>query len=428
MKKTILIWSLLFLSFASAGPVFAQKITAVDLEGPVTPVQAEILETALKQARDEGAVFFLIRLDTPGGTLSSTREMVKQLLNSRIPVGIWVGPSGARAASAGVFLVAASDAAAMAPNTTIGSASPVDASGEDAGETMHKKVVSELSSLLRSLGRDKKRNIDWYEQSVTQSANLNAGEAVLQDVVEYVAKDEIDFLQQLDSSEAFKTGGGPLSLGMAEISRFEPSFKQNILSWLVSPQIAYLLFLAGILGFFFELSSPGAIFPGAFGAICLILALYAFSTLPVTAAGILLILAGFVFFLLEIKIVSYGLLGLGAAGSIFLGSIMLFDPQATGLKLPMRLIIPAVGTVAAFFLIILYLVGKSQLSSWKQERQMVGMTGEIISWKKNAGKIKIRGEIWNCHGLDPDQEFSPGDTARVESISGLNLGVKPAQE
>ncbi len=429
MKKITFVFIpvLFFCLFAGTGA--AQKITAVDISGAITPVQAEILQKSIEQAENEKASFLLVRLDTPGGTLSSARKMVKEIINSAVPVGVWVGPSGARAASAGVFLVAASDVAAMAPKTTIGSASPVQASGKDTGETMRKKITSELSSLLRSLGKDKKRNTQWYEKSVSQSANLNAQEAVLKNVVEYLAVSEADFLEQLGSAGFLGSNGKKqFSPGGLEISRFKPSFKQSILSWLVSPQIAYLLFLAGILGFFFEFSTPGAIFPGVFGAICLILALYAFSVLPTSAAGILLILAGFVFFLLELKITSFGLLGLAASASIFLGSIMLFDPGVTGLKIPMQTIIPAVLTIVIFFLAIVYLVGKTQISGWKQEKQIIGMTGRIINWENDQGKIKLRGEIWNCRGAEPGMEFSPGDTARVENSSGLMLYVKQEEE
>lgn len=428
MKKIALVFfpALLFCLWANTGA--AQKITAVDISGAITPVQAEILQKSIAQAENEKASFLLIRLDTPGGTLSSARKMVKEIINSAVPVGVWVGPSGARAASAGVFLVAASDVAAMAPKTTIGSASPVKASGKDTGKTMRKKITNELSSLLRSLGKDKKRNTQWYEKSVSQSANLNAQEAVLKNVVEYVAVSETDFLEQLGNAGIIIGKDKPFSPEDLEISRYEPSYKQSILSWLVSPQIAYLLFLAGILGFFFELSSPGAVFPGVFGAICLILALYAFSALPTSAAGILLLLAGFVFFLLELKIASFGLLGLAASASIFMGSIMLFDPGVSGLKIPLQTVIPAVLTVVVFFLAIIYLVGKTQISGWKQEKKIIGMTGRIIDWEKGQGKIKLRGEIWNCRGAEPGREFSPGDAARVENACGLMLEVKPTEE
>lgn len=401
-------------------------VTGVEITGPITPVQEEILSKSLQLAEQNQSIMILIRLDTPGGTLSSARNMIKTILNSNLPAAVWVGPAGARAASAGVFLVAASDFSGMAPQTTIGSASPVDVRGKDTEKTMRKKIVHELTSLLRALGRDKGRNIKWYEESVTGSANLNAQEAVMNKVIEYIAVDEKDLLQQIGTDGLVIDGKNlRFSAKDIQIEQFNPGLKQKILSWIVNPQIAYLLFLAGILGFFFEFSTPGAIFPGVFGAVCLILALYSFSVLPISAAGILLILTGFIFFLLELKITSFGLLGLGASASIFLGSLMLFDSAATGISVPLKIIIPAVLTIILFFLIIVYLVGKAQISPKKQEEQMLGLNGEIITWENGQGKIKLRGEIWNCTEFRKGTKFNPGDSARVAEQSGLTLKVIP---
>ncbi len=424
MKKVIFFLAALFLL---GTPVRAGEgeVLAVAITGPITPVQVGILEKGLDKAREKKSLMLLLRLDTPGGTLSSARDMVKKLLNTSIPTAVWVGPSGARAASAGVFLVAACDYAAMAPKTTIGSATPVQASGKDAGKTMRKKVAHELTSLMRSLGREKKRNIEWYEKSVTQSANLNGREAVQKKVVEYIAPNERNFLQQL-SSDKSRLGEKlqQFSGKNIKINSFRPAITHKILSWLVHPQVAYLLFLGGIMGFFFELSNPGAIFPGVFGAICLILALYAFSVLPTSVAGILLILTGFFFFLLELKVTSFGLLGLGASGSIFLGSLMLFDSPQSGLEVPLHIIIPAVLTIVIFFLGIIYLVGKSQLTARGKEFRMTGMTGKIVHWEGDRGKIKLRGEIWNCQG-SAESGLQPGEEAQVTDSEGLLLYVEP---
>lgn len=409
---------------AQAAPV---RVLEVELTGAVTPLQEEFLRRALDQARDQQYDALLLRLDTPGGLLDSMRAMVKDMLNAPLPVLVWVGPKGAQAASAWVFLVAAADVSGMAPQATIGSASPVNGGGSDLGETLKAKVLADLQSLVRGAALARGRNADWYERAVSQSVSLTAQEAVLQKVVEILADNSLDFLEQVGRRGLTRAGTSlRFERGQVEVVRLEPGFRERFLSWLLHPQVAYFLLLGGLAGLFFEIITPGAVLPGVLGGLSLLLALYAMSVLPTRGAGLGLVLLGLLFFWLEVKITSYGLLGLAAVAALFLGSLILFDPGSGLPGLPLSTVIVTVGGLSALLAGLVTLVVRSQRSRRVQgDQAMLGLAAEVLDWAEDHGQARVRGEIWAARS---DAELAPGSRAVVIGREGLTLILAPAAE
>ena len=405
------------------------KVLSAELHGPVTPAQADLLEDVLQAARTGDMDLVLLRLDTPGGLVSSMRVMIKEILNSPVPVAIWVGPSGAHAASAGVFLVAASDVAGMAPQTTIGAASPVDMQGKDVDETMARKVKNDLMGLLRGVATARNRNLDWYERSVEEAVSATAQEAVMENVVEFVAVDTMDFLEQAGRRGIIaKPGSGRADLRFAvadvQLTEFEPSVRYKFLSWLLHPQIAYILLLGGIAGLFFELTTPGAILPGVLGGFCLLMGLYALSVLPTNATGVLLLLFSFVLFLLELKITSFGLLTLAGMISLFVGSMLLIKPGQGFSRLPMPMVLVTMGGIAAIGGVCVFYIGRSMRQPPASGREaLIGETAKIRSWDGTRGKVFLQGAIWDA--VSDQRLFLEKDAAvRISGVQGLTLRVQ----
>lgn len=424
-KVLILISIFILCAYSISAQPSQHKVLAVDIDGPITPAQEELLQDALNQAQDNNYINILIRLDTPGGLAESMRNMVKLMLNSELPITVWVAPSGARAASAGVFLVAAADLAVMSPQTTIGSASPVDITGGEPDDTMSKKIVNELLSLIRSVALERGRNVEWYEAAILESANLEAEEALQLRVIDLIAGSQEDLLAQL-GKRGVKVHDQEIFFepGDIEIVVFEPGLKYKILSWLLHPQIAYLLFLAGMAGLFFEFSNPGSIFPGVVGAFCLVLGLYSLSVLPTNVTGILLLILGFIFIIIEVNVPTFGLLTVAALVSFFFGSLFLFDPVYPYFQLPIMTILPIIITMTLLLLLLAYLIGKSQLAPKTSETGIYAETVRVLSWQGNEGKVKVRGEIWNARSSEP-LEVSPGQEVAVDKIDGMTIYIKP---
>ncbi|MFW6054307.1 MAG: NfeD family protein [Thermodesulfobacteriota bacterium] len=396
------------------------------IDGSINPAQEDLLETAIKVAQEDGHEILLLGLDTPGGLGQSMREMLKMILNAPLPVVIWVGPAGARAASAGVFLVAASTVAAMSPQTNIGAASPVGMGGKDIPETMAKKIKNDFLSLIRGVAKGRGRNVDWYEKAVEEAVSITASEAVMKKVVDLMAVSPKDLLTQIGSRGLLSSLENP---GFTEdeftIKRYETGFRYKLLSWLLDPQIAYFLLLGGIAGIFFELSNPGTVFPGAFGAICLLLALYAMAVLPTTAAGLLLIIFSLVLFILEIAVTSYGLLSIGGAVSLFIGSMILYKFEYGLIELPLRVILPTVLAATAFIGLGLFLVARAQRRPQQTGyKSMYGLPGEVVNWSGEKGRVRVRGELWNARSA-AGLSLTAGERVRVSGSDGLTLIVEP---
>jgi membrane-bound serine protease (ClpP class) len=426
------LWVLLWfscLSWIGPGPSLAASpadpvvVLEASLNGAISPSQADMLESALAKARESHAAMLLLTLDTPGGSIDVMRRMVKSMLNAPVPVVVYVAPAGARAASAGVFLVAASTLAAMAPQTSIGSASPIGPGGSDIKGDMNAKIKNDLESLLRGMATSHGRNVSWYVRFVSKAANINALEAARLGVVECIAVDRDDLMVQI-GKRGIPTKNGPFRFDAARVryETFDPGWRHGLLSWLLDPQIAYILLLVGMAGLFFELTTPGAILPGVLGSLSLLLALYALSVLPTNATGLLLLLLGGVFFLLEIYVTSYGLLGLSGLISLFLGSLLLFRGHGLG-GLPLSLILPTVIGISLFLGVIAWMVAKAQLRrSPSGVNALVGELAVVRTWEGRQGKVFVRGEIWDAT-CQSERLIEPGRQVRILAVEGLRLLV-----
>jgi len=391
----------------------------IELEGAINPATAMVLERGLEKASKVQAKLVIVRLDTPGGLASSMRSMVKAIMNSSIPVVVWVGPSGSGAASAGVLVTIAAHIAAMAPGTNIGAAHPVMAGGKDIGKTMSEKVVNDMASYARGIAKQRGRNGEWVERAIRESVSITAEEAVKKHVVDLTAPSLQELLKVLDGREV-EVGGQKIRLKTTDIKLvyYHLGFRDRVLRTISDPNIAYILMMIGMAGLYFELAHPGAIFPGVIGAISLVLAFYSFQTLPVNYAGLLLIALAIIFFIAEIKVTSYGMLSIGGLISLILGSIMLFE----NMRVSLRLMMPTVALVGGFFVVVATLAFRAYRSKPKSGAE--GLMGEIGVVKQRIdpkGLVFVHGEYWRAVASEPIDE---GEKVRVEGMDGLVLKVR----
>jgi membrane-bound serine protease (ClpP class) len=415
-------WLIILLILALPFSQAADKhIKVIRIEESINPGTAAFLARGTKQAVDDEAVLVVVQLDTPGGLVSSMRTMVKTIMNAPIPVVTFVSPSGAQAASAGVFVAMAADIAAMAPGTNIGAAHPVVAGGKEMDETMDTKVVNDLVAFIKSIASRRGRNAEWAEEAVRKSVSITAEEALKLNVIDLVASDMGDLLAKLEGwSVQTKEGEKKLALKGLPIQTVQENLRDKVLKTVSNPNIAYLLMLIGLAGLYFELSHPGTIFPGVVGGISLILAFYAFQTLSVNYAGVLLIILGAILFLLEIKVTSYGLLSVGGVICLTLGSIMLFNTGTPGLRISWSVLIPAVLVISGFFITVALLAVRAHMA--KPLTGYRGLIGEIAVAKEPLapdGKVFVHGELWNA----TSEDIVPVGT-RVEVVGVENLWLK----
>ena len=391
----------------------------MDVDGSINPGTASYLSRGIEEAEKSDAALAIVFLDTPGGLASSMRTMVKAILNSRVPVVVYVAPRGAGAASAGVMVTVAAHVAAMAPGTNIGAAHPVGAGGKDIDKTMSEKVVNDMVSYTRGIAHEKGRNEDWVEKAIRESVSITAEEAVENHVVDLVATDVEELLRLIDGREVVLKQG-KVTLKTKDLNKryYQPGFRDKILKVIADPNIAYILMMIGLAGLYFELSHPGAIFPGVIGAISLILAFYSFQTLPVNYAGLLLIALAIILFIIEVKVASYGLLSIGGVISLTLGSIMLFED----LRVSLQLMAPTILLIGGFFVIVSALAFRAYRS--KPKVGMEGLMGEIGLVKERIdpeGLIFVHGEYWHARA---SERIEPGEKVEVEAADGLILKVK----
>ena len=395
-----------------------KHIKVLRIEESINPGTAAFLARGATQAVEEDAVLLVVELDTPGGLVTSMRTMIKTIMNVPIPVVVFVSPSGAQAASAGVFVVMAADIAAMAPGTNIGAAHPVVAGGKDMDETMGTKVVNDLVAFIKSIATRRGRNAEWAEEAVRKSVSITAEEALKLKVIDLVARDMDELLLKLEGWPIqTKEGEKKLALKGLPLETVQENLRDRILKTISNPNIAYLLMLIGMAGLYFELSHPGAIFPGVVGGISLILAFYAFQTLSVNYAGVLLIILGAILFLLEIKVTSYGLLSVGGVICLTLGSIMLFNTGAPGLRISWSVLIPAVLVISGFFMTVAFLAMRAHMAKPRTGYQ--GLIGEIAVAKESLapdGKVFVHGELWNATSEDIVPVGSKVEVIEVENL------------
>ncbi|MBW2340519.1 MAG: nodulation protein NfeD [Deltaproteobacteria bacterium] len=395
----------------------------IELEGPISPGTDQFVTRGIKQAETDRYPLVIIRMDTPGGLDTSMRSIVKAILNSSVPVVVYVAPRGARAASAGVMITVAAHVAAMAPQTNIGAAHPVSADGKEINKTMSEKVVNDMVAYARSIAKDRKRNQDWVEKAIRESVSITADVAVKEKVVDLVARDIDDLLSLLDGKEiVLHKGKVTLHTKEMKLTYVAPGWRDRILNTISNPNIAYILMMIGLAGLYFELSHPGAILPGVVGAISLILAFFAFQTLPVNYAGLLLIGLAIILFIAEIKVTSYGLLSLAGLICLALGSVMLFENVGVSLKLMM----PTIVLVGGFFIAIAFLAFRAYRRSPKGGREgLIGETGITEETIDPKGLIFVHGEYWKATSKEVVEE---GEKVRIIGSEGLELIVEKDKE
>jgi membrane-bound serine protease (ClpP class) len=423
MKRllSVLCAALVFCSAATC--LFSAEIYQIKVTGVISPPISQFIVDSIKKTADAKGEALLVLLDTPGGLDTAMREIVKGIMESPVPVIIYVHPSGARAASAGSIILIASHVAAMTPGTNVGAAHPVSIGKEKVDKEMMAKVVQDAEAYAKSLAAKRGRNVEWAAKAVRESVSITASEAVNARVIDHVAGSVVELLTKIDG-RAVEVGTGKVELKTkgARIVELDMPFKYRILSYVSDPNVAYLLMMIGFYGILFEIYSPGAIFPGVIGGVSLILAFYAFQTLPINYAGLFLIVLGIIFFILELKVVSYGLLSIAGIGSIVMGSIMLIDLPSTRLSISWQSILTVAVLSIIFFLGVLSYAIKAQLSKVKTGKEgLIGETGVAMSDIAPRGKVFLHGELWNARS---EERISGGEQVVVTSVDGMLVRVK----
>jgi len=417
---------------AAAVSVWAQPDVAsgphvdlITIDGSINPAVDDFIRESIGRAKAGGARALIIQLDTPGGLLSSTRTIVKDLLGTPVPVIVYVAPSGAGAGSAGVFITMAANIAAMAPGTNIGAAHPVAGGGQEVKGVMGEKIENFTASFSESIAQQRGRNAEWAIEAVRKSVAITETDALKKKVVDIIAKDIDDLLRQSHGRKVDIEGRKQeLSLQNVSVVRHEMSVKQRVLNAIADPNIAYLLMMAGILGLYMEFSHPGTIFPGVAGAICLLLAFASLQLLPINYTGLALMALGVALLVGEAFFPSFGVLGVGGIISLALGSLLLFDTPTSDFGVDRSIVFTAVATIGSFVLAVSYLVFRSQKA--KLTLGVDGLIGEIGVARERLsprGTVFVHGEYWKA---EADEEVEPGEKIQVVGLDRMLLKVKRA--
>ena len=451
----------LVLNAQNIDPAQSTTVVVLTIDGPIGPATRDYLINGIEHAEQQQAALVLIKMDTPGGLSASMRDMIKKILNAKVPVATWVGPQGSRAASAGTYLLYASHIAAMAPATNLGAATPVPIGGQkpaapdskayeklkEATENKENsdknqddsnkaktdstdkasgdKALEDSVAYIRALAEQKGRNADWAEQAVRSAATLTAEQALQKNVIDYMAVNEADLLKQINGLDIKLADKDViLSLDQAQLEPIYPTIQNQILATITNPALAYILLLIGIYGLILEGYNPGAMVPGVLGGISLLVALYAFQILPVNFAGLALIFLGFALIAVEFFAPSFGILGIGGIISLTFGSVILMDTDVPGFGIPMSLIIGIALTAGLIFAgIMYYLAGSFKKPVVSGAESLIGQTGEVISNHDEHGlRVHLDGENWRAKALTK-HHFDVGDRVLIERIDGLTLYV-----
>lgn len=425
-----LIATLLLLATAGAA---AQPVAIVPLEGAIGPSSADFARRSIERAQDDGTQLVVLRVDTPGGLDTSMREIIKAILASRIPVAVFVAPSGARAASAGTFILYAAHIAAMAPGTNLGAASPVSLTGnskdkdgkQQEPDTLTRKATNDAVAYIRGFAEMRGRNADWAEKAVREAVSLPAQEALKMNVIDVVAADVPGLLRKLDG-KAIEVNGkkAVLKTASAQVRTVEPDWRTRVLGVITNPSVAYILILVGIYGLIFEFMNPGMIVPGVAGAIALLLAMYALHLLPVNYAGLALILLGIAFMAGEAFLPSFGALGIGGVIAFVIGSVLLIEDTAMPeFRIPYALIAGITVASAGVLMLILGMLARSRKHAVVSGREfLIGARAEALEDFTGEGWARVQGEQWRVHSAVPVRR---GQKLKVMSMQGLVLDVKP---
>jgi membrane-bound serine protease (ClpP class) len=425
MKRILfpLFFSLLILLSLFPSRAFSADVYEITVQGVISPPISAFIEDSLKKAADARAGALLILLDTPGGLDTAMREIVKAMMDAPIPTIVYVYPSGARAASAGTIILIAAQVAAMAPGTNVGAAHPVNVGSGKMDKEMMAKVVQDAQAYARSLAAKRGRNVEWAAKAVRESVSVTAGEALKAHVIDVMA-DSVDDLLSKVNGRVVEVGTKTVELQTkgARVVNVEMPFKYRFLSYISDPSIAYLLMMIGFYGILFEIYSPGTIFPGVLGGISLILALYAFQTIPISYAGLSLIILGVIFFVVELKVASHGLLGIAGVISIVIGSVMLVDLPQSWLSISWLSIATVAVASMIFFLGVLSYAVKAQMSKVRTGREgMIGEVGVARSDIAPSGKVFLHGELWDALAEDP---VEAGERVVVIAVEGMTVKVR----
>ena len=424
--RACLVLVVALLLMPAVAPAAPAPVATIEIEGVISPVTLRLVGIAIDRAQAERAQALVIQLDTPGGLERSMRAIVQRMMNAEVPVVVYVAPTGSRAASAGVFITMAAHVAAMAPATNIGAASPV-ALGGGADKTMMKKIENDAAAFIRTVALERGRNADWAEKAVREAVAITEREALKLKVIDLVADSVPDLLEKIDG-RTIKLPKGTVTLATkgAPVRPIEIGFRDRFLNIITDPNVAYVLMMLGMLGLFFELSNPGVILPGVIGGISLILAFFAFQSLPINYAGLLLILFGIVLLVAEIKIVSHGVLAIGGMISMALGSLMLFDSPEVGFRVSWWVIAPTVGATAGLFLFVVAAgvraLGRPPATG---AEGLIGKTATVRERLGPEGQVMVSGEIWRA--VAEGEALEPGAQVRIVAVDGLTLKVAKAE-
>ncbi len=445
MKK--LAWLLLLFLFSFSAQ--AADVHVLSVKGAISPASADYLLRGIAKSADAEAKLVIIEMDTPGGLDTSMRDIIKAILASPIPVVTYVAPDGARAASAGTYILYASHIAAMAPATNLGAATPVElapsggtekpalpkdpktaAEGEETTDSpvmqdaKTKKAVHDAAAYIRSLAELRGRNADWAESAVREAVSLSAEAALKANVIDVIASDINDLLRQIDG-RTVKVVSGEITLDTRDLNvvRIEPDWRTELLAVIGNPGFAYILLLLGIYGIIYEFSNPGMLFPGVIGSICLLLALFALQLMPISYVGLALIILGVILMISEAVAPSFGALGLGGVAAFIIGSIMLIDTDIPGYGISWALIAPVAATTAAFsFMVVGLALRARRRPVVTGAEQMIGAEGEILEIKDHEIWARVHSELWRTHSHQP---LSPGMKVKVKARQDLVLEVEP---
>jgi membrane-bound serine protease (ClpP class) len=423
LKKILLSLGIVVVALSAIVSAQGDFIYLLKVDGIINPASAGYIVRGIDKAEQDGASCLVIEMDTPGGLMESMRSIVKRMLGSRVPIIVYVAPSGSRAGSAGVFITLAANIAAMAPGTNIGAAHPVQM-GEKIDETMEAKILNDTVAYIKTIAKQRGRNEQWAEKAVRESVSVHEDEALKLGVIDLIAPSLEDLLGRVDGREVTISPGKIIALKVrgAEVKNINMSFRDRFLDIISNPSIAYILLMLGFYGLLYELASPGAILPGVIGGICLILAFFAFQMLPINYAGVALILLGIILFIAEVKITSYGMLSVGGVISLLLGSVMLINSPAEFLRISfIKVVLPVVLVSAAFFLFALVMVVRAHRRRPTTGKEgLVGGKGVASTDLKPEGVVEIRGELWNAVA---EETIKAGEKIQVKEMEGMKVKV-----
>ena len=417
----------LLLAGAASGQDSGEAVS-IELSGSIDPATEAWMERALEDATDDGAELVIVRLDTPGGLDTSMREIIKDIIAAPMPVVAYVSPNGARAASAGLFITQAADVAAMAPQTNIGSASPITIGGEDIGEVLGEKIENDAAAYVRALTEEHGRNPDLAEEMVREATNVTAAEALEAGLIDIVAGDQADLLEQLDGFEVEGPKATTLETEGLTVNERDMPFQYEVLQIIVNPNVAFLLVLAGMIGLLIEILSPGLILPGATGLVSLIVGLFASSQLPVTAAGVVLLVVGVGLLIAETQLPTGGIVGVVGVVAIAISGLLVFDTGSEEFDVSVPLVI----VIAVLFGGATLLVSRKVVEAHRGQvhtgfEELMGAEGDVRVPIDPVGQVFVKGALWRAERAEGDGPIPTGDRVRVEAVDGLTLRVRPAE-